>query len=95
MNGHLNGLQSKVTEAYPLTLFTHCYAHGLTLVLQQRLTYQRRQNINANSKWTRFFFPKSAKKRPLRLVFVLKTTLCCSMELCLSLFILFMNIENH
>jgi hypothetical protein len=27
MSGHINGLQSKIIEAYPLAIFTHCYAH--------------------------------------------------------------------
>lgn len=27
MSGHINGLQAKVLEAYPLAIFTHCYAH--------------------------------------------------------------------
>jgi hypothetical protein len=31
MSGRINGLQSKVTEAYPLAIFTHCYAHVLNL----------------------------------------------------------------
>jgi hypothetical protein len=35
MSGHFNGLQSKVIEAYPLAIFTHCYAHVLNLVLKQ------------------------------------------------------------
>lgn len=38
MSGHLNGLQTKVLEAYPKALFTHCYAHVLNLVLQQSLS---------------------------------------------------------
>ncbi|XP_071035341.1 zinc finger MYM-type protein 1-like [Parasteatoda tepidariorum] len=29
MTGHLSGLQKKVTDIYPKTLFTHCYAHCL------------------------------------------------------------------
>jgi hypothetical protein len=38
MSGHINGLQSKVMEAYPLAIFTHCYAHVLNLVLKQSLS---------------------------------------------------------
>jgi hypothetical protein len=34
MNGHINGLQSKVFEAYPLVIFAHCYAHVLNLILK-------------------------------------------------------------
>jgi hypothetical protein len=37
MSGHINGLQSKVIEACPLAIFTHCYAHVLNLVLKQSL----------------------------------------------------------
>jgi hypothetical protein len=29
MSGHINRLQSKVIEAYPLVIFMHCYAHVL------------------------------------------------------------------
>lgn len=35
MAGHLNGLQAKVREKYPLALFVHCSAHRLNLVLMQ------------------------------------------------------------
>jgi hypothetical protein len=38
MSGHINGLQSKVIEAYPLAIFTHCYPHVLNLVLKQSLS---------------------------------------------------------
>nr|XP_018913349.1 PREDICTED: zinc finger MYM-type protein 1-like [Bemisia tabaci] len=38
MSGHLSGLQTRVKEAYPKALFTHCYAHVLNLVLQQSLS---------------------------------------------------------
>ncbi|XP_071535018.1 zinc finger MYM-type protein 1-like [Panulirus ornatus] len=38
MSGHMNGLQSKVLNAYPLALFTPCYAHLLNVVLQQGLS---------------------------------------------------------
>jgi hypothetical protein len=38
MSGRINGLQSKVIEAYPLAIFKHCYAHVLNLVLKQRLS---------------------------------------------------------
>jgi hypothetical protein len=38
MDGHINGLQSKIIEAYPLAIFTHCYAHVLNLVLKQSLS---------------------------------------------------------
>jgi hypothetical protein len=34
MSGHINGLQSKVIEAYPLAIFAHCYSHVLNLVLK-------------------------------------------------------------
>jgi hypothetical protein len=34
MSGHINGLQSKVIETYPLAIFTYCYAHVLNLVLK-------------------------------------------------------------
>jgi hypothetical protein len=37
MSGRINGLQSKVIEAYPLAIFTHCYAHVLNLVLKKSL----------------------------------------------------------
>jgi hypothetical protein len=33
MSGHIKGLQGKGLNAYPLPLFTHCYAHVLDLVL--------------------------------------------------------------
>ncbi len=39
MSGHINDLQSKVIKAYPLALFTHCYAHVLNLDLQQSLLH--------------------------------------------------------
>lgn len=38
MSGHVNGLQKKVLDEYPLAIFTHCYAHVLNLVLQQGLS---------------------------------------------------------
>jgi hypothetical protein len=38
MSGHINGLQSKVIDAYPLAIFTHYYAHDLNLVLKQSLS---------------------------------------------------------
>jgi hypothetical protein len=34
MSEHINGLQSKVIEAYPLAIFTHCYAYVSNLVLK-------------------------------------------------------------
>jgi hypothetical protein len=36
--GHINGLQSKVIEAYHLAVFTHCYVHVLNLVLKKSLS---------------------------------------------------------
>jgi hypothetical protein len=38
MSGRINGLQCKVIEAYPLVIFTHCYAHDLNSVLKQSLS---------------------------------------------------------
>ena len=38
MSGHINGLQQKVIDKFPLAIFTHCYAHVLNLVLQQSLS---------------------------------------------------------
>lgn len=35
MSGHLNGLQMKVQQEYPMALYTHCYAHVLNLVWPQ------------------------------------------------------------
>jgi hypothetical protein len=35
---HINWLQSKVIEAYPSAIFTHCYVHVLNLVLKQSLS---------------------------------------------------------
>jgi hypothetical protein len=32
--GHLNGVQAKIKEVAPNTLFTHCLAHRLNLLLQ-------------------------------------------------------------
>ena len=63
MSGHLNGLQTKVVEAYPLAMFTHCYAHVLNLVLQQSLMHITEckvffQTLNGVAA----FFPKSSKR---------------------------------
>jgi hypothetical protein len=33
MADHLNGVQAKIKEVAPMTLFTHCLAHRLNLVL--------------------------------------------------------------
>jgi hypothetical protein len=38
MSGHIIELQSKVIEAYPLAIITHCYVHVLNLVLKQSLS---------------------------------------------------------
>ena len=35
MSSALNGVQSKIKDVYPQTLFVHCYAHVLNLVLSQ------------------------------------------------------------
>jgi hypothetical protein len=48
MNGHINGLQSKVIEAYPLAIFAHCYAHVLNLVLKK--TFRISRNVDCFSK---------------------------------------------
>jgi hypothetical protein len=63
INGHINWLQSKVIEAYPLAISTHCYAHVLNLVLKQspsnikecRLFFQTINGLAAH-------FPKSPKR---------------------------------
>lgn len=45
---YLNGLLSNVLEKYSKTHFTHCYAHGINLIIQ------RYQNVTKNFKM--FFF---------------------------------------
>lgn len=47
MAGHLNGLQKKVKDKAPQSVFVHCLAHRLNLVLQQ--------SLECNSKCRIFF----------------------------------------
>jgi hypothetical protein len=51
MSGHINGLQSKVIEACPLAIFTHCHGHVLNLVLnikECRLFFQTISGLAAH-----------------------------------------------
>ena len=63
MSGHINGLQKKVTDDFPMAIFTHCYAHVLNLVLQQSLSSIKEcriffQSLNGLSA----FFSRSSKR---------------------------------
>ena len=63
MRGHINGLQQKVIDKFPLTIFTHCYAHVLNLVLQQSLSSIKECRIFFKSlNGLTAFFSRSSKR---------------------------------
>ena len=63
MSGHINGLQQKVINKFPLAIFTHCYAHALNLVLQQSLSSIKECQIFFKSlNGLTAFFSRSSKR---------------------------------
>ncbi|XP_045480673.1 zinc finger MYM-type protein 1-like [Harmonia axyridis] len=63
MVGSLNGLQKKIKDDAPAALFTHCYAHRLTLVLQGGLRNMKNCRIYfATVTSISGFFHQSAKR---------------------------------
>ena len=63
MSGHINGLQKKVIDEFPLAIFTHCYAHVLNLVLQQSLSTIKECRIFFKSlNGLTAFFSRSSKR---------------------------------
>ena len=63
MSGHINGLQRKVHDKYPLAIFTHCYAHVLNFVLQQSLSNIKECKIFFQTlSGLAAFFSKSSKR---------------------------------
>lgn len=63
MSGELGGLQAKVRETYPSSLFVHCMAHRLNLVLQQSLNIIKECKIFFSTlSGLAAFFSKSSKR---------------------------------
>lgn len=63
MSGHLNGLQMKVQQEYPMALYTHCYAHVLNLVLSQGMDEISECNIFFSTLNGIFTFLSHSSKR--------------------------------
>nr|CAI5869807.1 unnamed protein product [Callosobruchus analis] len=63
MASELNGLQSKIKSVAPQTLFTHCYAHALNLVLSKACNINKHARIFfSNLTGFSAFFSKSTKR---------------------------------
>lgn len=64
MSGHLEGLQTKVRQRFPASIFIHCMAHGLNLVLEKSASNIKKGKIFSStlSGLAAFFFSKSSKR---------------------------------
>lgn len=62
MKGHLNGVQTRISEIYPKALYTHCASHSLNLALSDSCSIQPITNCFGTVKEVLAFFSRSAKR---------------------------------